>query len=161
MKPFSKAWRDEYADRPIHSDPARFIAGMPQPIKPPAHLRRGVGRVLRPKECHHRAALYMLNHIDEPGIRLVYGTFDSLALNIRSEHSWVELPGNLAFDGTRQEFYRTDEYRVVIRAETIQEYTGREIATLISLTKHTGPWDVSDYAAAQKSIHVLALADPS
>lgn len=147
-KPLPKKWRDQYRDDPYLSDP-EFLTGdeYPEPITSeiPKHLKRGgVGRMQRPKECHHRAYLYALHHREEPGLQLVYGTYGMLFVNGTSlssgEHSWIELPGNITFDGNRMEFYRTDEYRQALHAAPRWMYTGMEAIRLSSATGHTGPW---------------------
>lgn len=76
-KPFPKAWMNQFGDLPLLADPKFATKEYPDAIRNgvPPHLRRGgVGQVQRPKECHHRASLYTLAHVEEPGLRLVYGT---------------------------------------------------------------------------------------
>lgn len=146
-KPLSNAWIREHQDDPEHgpslTDPEFFCGGYPDPIsdRVPKHLRKGgVGRLQRPKECHHYAYLYMAAHSEEPGIRIVYGTLTPYFVF----HSWVEVPGNISFDPNRQVFYETDTYRAMCINSVIRVYTAKEAHTLVSGTRHSGPWTEAD-----------------
>ncbi len=145
-KPLPKAWIREHQDNANHgpylTDPSFFHRDYPEPItdRVPKHLREGgVGRVQRPKEAHQFSFRYAQAHVDEPGLRIVYG----IRLGY-IDHSWVELPGNITFDGTRQEFYETDAYRAMIGASVIRSYTAIETSVLAGRTDHSGPWTEAD-----------------
>lgn len=58
-----------------------------------------------PHECYKQALLYSLGSTRH-GHTLVHGT-TSLDLG---GHAWVELPGEIVFDGVFQRFYRRDAY---------------------------------------------------
>lgn len=119
-------------------DPEFSVSNHPEPIThlvPVEYRRRGVGRVQRPKECFHYAWLYVIDNAEVPGVLLIHGTY------LDGEgHCRVELPGNIAFDATTQEFYRADEYRLAMNARIIRTYTPYEVAKLTTATGHTGPW---------------------
>lgn len=114
---------------------ARYMS-LPDPIDVPARLRKGVGRILKPGACHDSAAKYVLDHISKDGIRLCYGTYFD-----HYRHSWVELPGNIVFDGEMQEFYPADAYRAAYRCTVIREYTPQEVLRLMLDEGHFGPWE--------------------
>ncbi len=72
---------------------------------------------------------------------MYYGTYLGADLGIDFRHSWVELPGNIAFDGETQEFYPADAYRAAYRCTVIREYTAVEAFALMSEEVHSGPWE--------------------
>lgn len=88
----------------------------------------------------HTAGQDAIHHHGEPGLQLVYGTHVSGDMTDPAEHRWVEVPGNITFDGTMQEFYKTSEYRRMRQATPRRRYTGGEAARLEVATGHTGPW---------------------
>lgn len=141
-KALSKEWLQRYGDHPQLADPEFPAQDYPEQITSdiPARLRRGgVGRVQRPQECHHRAFVYALAHHDEPGLELVYGTHRGSL-----EHSWIELPGNITFDGNRMQFNRTDDYRRALQAVPRWRFTAMEAMGLMARTGHSGPWTAQD-----------------
>jgi hypothetical protein len=86
------------------------------------HVSAALASATRPgqrywRDCYRQAADYLLAHAPEhhlcprgAGLTLVHGV--GHAGSRPWGHAWVELPGNLVFDGVRQQFYDRDGYCV-------------------------------------------------
>ena len=57
-------------------------------------------------------------------------------------HAWVEMPGEVVFDGMVQMFYSRREYyrRMGVDPERVWRYAPAEVERLSMQTRHTGPW---------------------
>ena len=58
-------------------------------------------------------------------------------------HAWVELPGEVVFDGVVQAFFTRASYYEVMGALPEKMYSGRETRQLTDFSGYSGPWDVS------------------
>jgi hypothetical protein len=123
--------------------PLRELEG--QHIEVPEALSRGTtpGR-LRRKDCYRQAALYLINHTELPGLRLVHGTLHGIVHGIPINHAWVEVPlGDdrvVVFDGVRQRFYDTIPYGNLLGAVPEMTYDMPTLVSQVLEHKHYGPW---------------------
>jgi hypothetical protein len=140
-------WRDMYRDNPDYFDTAPLPAGYPERAPVPDRLRRGAGLAAGDTGSHQLACTYVLRHAKEPGIRLVHGSIDPGETGDRQAQAWVELDGNLTFDGHTREFFATDRYQAALHAEPDRRYTAAEAARLLLNTGHPGPWTATELAA--------------
>ena len=56
-------------------------------------------------------------------------------------HSWLELPGDVVFDGVTQRFYRQTAYYERRGAEVDRTFTVFEALLMTARHHHFGPWD--------------------
>jgi hypothetical protein len=71
-------------------------------------------------------------------MRLVHGVCrDSHSL---WAHAWVELPGDLVFDGVRQAFYDRDGYCQVLHAVAEATYDAPTMLERMHASGRYGPW---------------------
>jgi hypothetical protein len=91
------------------------------------HLWRG--------QCYERAFKYLLDH-DIEGMMLVHGTRYGIP------HAWVELPGDVVFDGTVSRFFDRESYYQVQRVVKEVEYTKVEACRKATEAnpRRRGPW---------------------
>jgi hypothetical protein len=94
-----------------------------------------------PGNCYKKAADYVLGH-DARGVRLVHGVYGYGPV---VGHAWVELPGDVAFDGVLQRFYTLAGYCAAVGARSLKSYTRAEAASWMSRTGHFGPWEDEAY----------------
>jgi hypothetical protein len=74
-------------------------------------------------ECFWRAYLYCQMHYPVPGIWYVYGESSLGAAVGIGLHAWVELPGDVVFDGTLQRFYCRAAYYERLHARAYYRFT--------------------------------------
>lgn len=88
-------------------------------------------------ECYRKACYFVSDHNIE-GARLVHGRISDFGVDC--SHAWVELPGEIVFDGVTQRFYRRDRYYEVRSA--IKERCNTAEEALINSVRHRnfGPW---------------------
>jgi hypothetical protein len=108
-----------------------------------------------PTLCFPRACYYVQTHRIK-GIEYVFGT--SFGGGMRGNHGWVELPGNVVFDGVLQRFYdRSEYYRIEV---AMPWYRFARTAVLWLLKQLTGDdgtinwrWDVTLHLPRADSAH--------
>lgn len=119
--------------------------GIPEVSVPP-EVRSGVGPVRRRNsDCYLRAFSYTISHQDIPGLRLHHGTYAPNGRDVG--HAWVEIPTGervVVFDGNWHRFYDRDAYFAALGVKPGVSYTVAEAATLVSSTRHSGPWESSE-----------------
>lgn len=104
-------------------------------VEVPTAYRTGVENSYCKGECFSRALSYVLqNHLVD-GIRLIHGR-----VGLATAHGWVELPGEVVFDGVHQSFYDKLAYYRTFNAVKQQAYTAPEAARLALGTSNYGPW---------------------
>ncbi len=96
-------------------------------------------------DCFRRAAEYMLDRClpgapcpPQEGLRLVHGTGRSGSE--LGAHAWVELPGDLVFDGVQQRFYDRADYGRVLGVTAEASYHPLEVVDRLRTTQRYGPW---------------------
>jgi hypothetical protein len=100
----------------------------------------------RQGECFRAALSYVFRH-EIPGLVLVHGTIEQPVGRI--EHAWVELPGDIVFDGVAQRFYRRDGYYATMGAIKNHAYTPVQAGKLGGLTSVYGPWTDDERSAVE------------
>src|SRR4030088_2201506 len=79
-----------------------------------------------PQQCYARTTKYMLQHLEIEGARLVHGMVAHAPYFVPMAHAWVELPGEVVFDGVVQAFFNRASYYTVMAALPMDRYTGLE-----------------------------------
>jgi len=105
--------------------------------------RRTWPRRRYPQQCYARTTRYMLQHLDIEGARLVHGRIAHAPYFVPMAHAWVELPGEIVFDGVVQAFFTRASYYAVMRARPRNTYSGRETQRLADSSGYSGPWELS------------------
>src|SRR5438477_1035385 len=67
--------------------------------------RRTWPRRRYPQQCYAQTIKYVLHHQEINGARLVHGTIAHAPFFVPIAHAWVELPGDVVFDGVVQAFF--------------------------------------------------------
>jgi hypothetical protein len=99
-------------------------------------------------DCYEAAALYMLEHRDDPNLRLVHGEvagqgpLEGMTLG----HGWVE-DGDIVIDKSNgRDICMPKELYYLIgkihRINNIHSYGFEEMRMLILAHKHYGPWEL-------------------
>jgi hypothetical protein len=96
-----------------------------------------------PQQCYARATKYMLQHPDIEGTRLVHGMVAHAPYFVPLAHAWVELPGDIIFDGVVQAFFTRASYYTVMGARAVHTYSGAETRCLADASRFSGPWEES------------------
>jgi hypothetical protein len=95
------------------------------------------------KLCYKKAWDYVRGRDD---VILCHGLYTEYQV----AHAWVELPGNIVFDGVMQRFYIKEGYYKTLKITKLVEYTSFKASRLILEYRHFGPWH-SDHGG-QKDI---------
>lgn len=92
-------------------------------------------RQIFPGRCHEKACLYAMWHTID-GAMLVQGTYyDGLS------HAWIELPGDVVFDGVIQRFVdKQSYYNSSMHPVPDKRYMMTDVLKLGISSKHYGPW---------------------
>src|ERR1700694_1787813 len=69
-----------------------------------------------PQQCYARTVKYVFDHPEIDGLRLVHGVVSHAPLSVPLDHAWVELPGEVVFDGVVQAFFTRESYYTVMAA---------------------------------------------
>jgi hypothetical protein len=85
----------------------------------------------------------MLQHPEIEGARLVHGMIAHAPHFVPMAHAWVELPGNVVFDGVVQAFFTRDSYYAVMGAQPVRMYSGLQTQRLADASGYSGPWELS------------------
>jgi hypothetical protein len=85
----------------------------------------------------------------------VHGVVSHAPLFVPLDHSWVELPGDVVFDGVVQAFFTRDSYYAVMAALPMDTYTTLETRRLFAAHGHPGPWNVS-WVPTTAQLHAYA-----
>lgn len=94
-----------------------------------------------PQQCYARTVKYVLDHSDIDGLRLVHGVVSHAPHFVPLDHAWVELPGEVVFDGVVQAFFTRASYYTVMAAVPMDTYTTAETRQLLAAHGHPGPWN--------------------
>jgi len=105
--------------------------------------RRTWPRRRYPQQCYARTTRYMLQHLDIEGARLVHGRIAHAPYFVPLAHAWVELPGDIVFDGVVQAFFTRDSYYAVMGAQPLETYSASETQRLAEFSGYSGPWALS------------------
>jgi hypothetical protein len=94
-----------------------------------------------PQQCYAKTLKYVFEHAEIGGMRLVHGVAAHVPHLVPFEHAWVELPGDVVFDGVVQTFFSRASYYVVMTPVLLDAYSAREAAALVTEHGHPGPWN--------------------
>src|SRR4030095_390675 len=92
-----------------------------------------------PQQCYPKTTRYVLEHLEITGMQLVHGVVSHPPHFVPMDHAWVELPGNVVFDGVVQTFFTRGSYYAAMAAMAIDSYTGAETQGLVAAHGHPGP----------------------
>jgi hypothetical protein len=96
-----------------------------------------------PQQCYSKTTKYVLDHPQIKGMQLVHGVISHAPHFVPLDHAWVELPGDVVFDGVVQAFFTRESYYAVMAAVPLDTYTGPETRRLMDAHGHPGPWNAS------------------
>lgn len=131
----------------------------------PYRWRRGLRPRRHWRQCYERALRFMRRAGTPDEATLVHGLYHVSGAGAMQlpdgrvvepprgsltgfGHAWVELPGDMVFDGVRQAFYDLDGYYTVLAALPEVTYSAKEAMTHAVATGHAGPWHESPHAQA-------------
>lgn len=130
-----------YADR-IEEEGVREIIAYLQPYEvsvPPEYQSGADPSAMFPGGCYKQGWYYtvMPGHGD---VLLIHGTI-MMPNGRRTTHAWVEIPGDVVFDGVTQRFYDKNGYYSARDAKVDNEY-GQMDAVVMSIENEgqMGPW---------------------
>ena len=127
----------------------------------PAWTRRTWPRRRYPQQCYAKTTRYVLDHPDIVGMRLVHGVVAHAPHFVPFDHAWVELPGNVVFDGVVQTFFTQVSYHAVMSAMVVDAYSAAETAQLVETHRHPGPWNANWVPTpAQLALYANTLRAP-
>ena len=110
-----------------------------------------------PKKCFQKAFKYVLAH-DEPGMRLIHGVAIMPGTAHPFEHAWVELPGDIVFDGVVQRFFTRESYgRVMTILRPLLSLTRKQAMRRLRIERRYGPW--FDLREHRREVHHLLGVD--
>jgi hypothetical protein len=110
-----------------------------------------------PQQCYARTIKYVLNHPEIDDLWLVHGVVSHAPLFLPLDHAWVELPGEVVFDGVVQAFFTRASYYAVMAALAVDRYSAAETRRLVALHGHPGPWNAS-WVPTQAQLDAYAAA---
>jgi hypothetical protein len=96
-----------------------------------------------PQQCYPKTINYVLDHEGIQGMRLMHGVVSHPPLFVPLDHAWVELPGNVVFDGVVQRFFSRASYYAVMSALPLDVYSASAARRMIAAHGHPGPWNAS------------------
>jgi hypothetical protein len=96
-----------------------------------------------PQQCYPRTFKYVVDHPDIDCLLLVHGVVSHAPHFVPLDHAWVELPGEVVFDGVVQAFFSRDSYYAVMAALPMDTYSIARARQLASAHGHPGPWNAS------------------
>jgi hypothetical protein len=106
-----------------------------------AWARRTWPRRRYPQQCYAKTVKYVVDHPDIPDMRLIHGVVSHAPHRIPFEHAWVELPGEVVFDGVVQAFFTRVSYYTVMAAVALDAYSAPETTRMLGEYVHPGPWN--------------------
>lgn len=109
-------------------------------VHPSWTLRTWPGRRY-PRQCYGRTADYVRQHPRIPNARLVHGVASHAPAHLPFDHAWVELPGEVVFDGVVQAFFTRSSYYAVMSALNLDSYSPAQAEKLRHQHGHPGPWN--------------------
>ena len=120
-----------------------------------------------PQQCYAKTVKYVLDHPEINGTRLVHGVVSHAPHFVPLDHAWVELPGDIVFDGVVQTFFTRSSYYSVMAAVALDAYSAAATRRLVDTHRRPGPWNakwvptarqLEAYAAAVGTTHQDARA---
>jgi len=94
-----------------------------------------------PQQCYAKTVKYVLEHEEIEGMRLVHGVVSHAPHFVPLDHAWVDLPGDIVFDGVVQAFLTRASYCEAMAAVELDAYSASETRQLVDAHGHPGPWN--------------------
>lgn len=94
-----------------------------------------------PRECFQRAAYYTEAYIEENPVAEFYYVLGEALCGGLQQHGWVELPGNIVFDGVLQRFYDQTKYYLSEFAKPWYRFTPSAVQWLLGQRLKSWRWD--------------------
>jgi hypothetical protein len=94
-----------------------------------------------PQQCYAKTVKYVLAHPEITGMRLVHGVVSHAPHFVPLDHAWVELPGDIVFDGVVQRFFTRSSYYAVMGAVALDAYSAAATRRLVAKHGGPGPWN--------------------
>ena len=135
----------------------------------PGWARRTWPRRRYPQQCYAKTVKYVQDHLQIKNMRLVHGVVSHAPHFVPLDHAWVELPGDIVFDGVVQTFFTRSSYYSVMAAVALDVYSAAATERLVAAHGHRGPWNakwvptakqVEAYVAAIRRLHDSLAAAP-
>jgi hypothetical protein len=119
-------------------------------VDPPKGYETGKRKRIQFKECYPTALNYVLYLPEEnrSTVTLVHGF--CVKHGAPYGHAWVELPGEVVFDGVMQRFYDKAGYYQAKRCTDTHRYTLEEACELFLKHNHYGPWEPWELALLEE-----------
>jgi hypothetical protein len=95
-----------------------------------------------PQQCYPRTTKYVLEHPEIDGLQLVHGVVSHAPHFLPFDHAWVELPGDVVFDGVVQRFFTRVSYYAAMAAVALDAYSVPDTRRLVGEHGHPGPWNI-------------------
>jgi hypothetical protein len=103
--------------------------------------RRTYPRRRYPQQCYAKTVKYIVDHPQILGMRLIHGVVSHAPHLVPFDHAWVELPGDVVFDGVVQTFFTHASYYSVMCAVALDTYSGGETTCQVVEHGYPGPWN--------------------
>jgi hypothetical protein len=110
-----------------------------------------------PQQCYAKAVKYVLDHGEIKGTRLVHGVVSHAPHFVPLDHAWVELPGDIVFDGVVQTFFTRSSYYSVMAAVALDAYSAAATRKLVDTHGGPGPWNAK-WVPTAKQLEAYAAA---
>jgi hypothetical protein len=94
-----------------------------------------------PQQCYAKTVKYVLDHPEIKCTRLVHGVVSHAPHFVPLDHAWVELPGDIVFDGVVQTFFTRSSYYSVMAAVVLDAYSAAATRKLVDTHGRPGPWN--------------------
>ena len=94
-----------------------------------------------PQQCYAKTVKYVLDHPEIKGARLVHGVVSHAPHFVPLDHAWVELPGDIVFDGVVQMFFTRSSYYSFMAAAVLDVYSAGATRRLVTAHGGPGPWN--------------------
>jgi len=122
-----------------------------------------------PQQCYAKTVKYVFDHPEIKGAQLVHGVVSHAPHFVPLEHAWVELPGDIVFDGVVQTFFTRSSYYSVMTAVALDVYSAGATRRLVTAHGGPGPWNakwvptakqLETYAVTVRTGHDIRAASP-
>ena len=122
-----------------------------------------------PQQCYAKTARYVLDHAEIKGMQPIHGVVSHPPLYVPLDHAWVELPGDIVFDGVLQTFFTRASYYAIMAAMAVDAYSAADTRRLMASQGHPGPWNANwvptsaqldAYAAGARGFRGAPATDP-
>jgi hypothetical protein len=94
-----------------------------------------------PQQCYPKTVKYVLDHPEIDGMRLIHGVVSHAPHYVPLDHAWVELPGEIVFDGVVQTFFTRWSYYGFMAAMALDAYSIAATRRLVATQGRPGPWN--------------------